>query len=110
MFEDDKELEPERVMEERRHAIEKNIAPISIEELRRLGGKLFPFLDHPWREVYFKILDENPGAIFYHAASDDRVEFIYCPAVHKGFWYIPSGGMGPLQEAGLKIMKEVTGK
>jgi hypothetical protein len=110
MFEDNSELEPERVMEERRDAIKKNIRPISIDELRKLGGKLFPFQDHPWRAAYFTILDENPGAIFYHAASDDRVEFIYSPAINKGFWYIPSGAMGPLQEGGLKIMKAVTGK
>ena len=65
-------MEPENVdiesiTDARRKAIEQTIEPIGIDELKSLGEKLFPFLDHPWRQTYFQFLEDNSGSTFYHA-------------------------------------------
>ena len=66
----------------RRKAIEQTIKPIGIDELKSLGEKLFPFLDHPWRNTYFQFLEDNSDA-FFTAAANDQVEIIYCPDKRK---------------------------
>ena len=80
------------------------------EKLKALGEKLFPYHDHPWRHTYFEFLAQNPGAIFYHANTPDNVEIVYCDEKDKGVWYIPNNGVGPIQPAGLKIMKEIVAR
>ena len=60
-------MEPENVdiesiTDARRKAIEQTIEPIGIDELKSLGEKLFPFLDHPWRNTYFQFLEDNSGS------------------------------------------------
>ena len=103
-------LDIESITEARRKAIEQTVEPIGIDELKSLGEKLFPFLDHPWRHTFFQFLEENTGNTFYHATTNDQVEIIYCPAKEKGMWFLRRGGMGPLQARGLKIMKETVGE
>jgi hypothetical protein len=99
-----------RVMETRRQSIAESIHPVSIEELKAIGEGLFPFLDHPWRQAFFGFLEENATARFHHATTHDRIEIIYCQEKEKGIWFLPGGGTGPLQEAGLNIMKEIVAK
>jgi hypothetical protein len=108
-------MEPENVdiesiTDARRKAIEQTIEPIDIDELKSLGEKLFPFLDHPWRNTYFQFLEDNSGSTFYHATTNDQVEIIYCPDKQKGIWFVRRGGMGPLQAKGIGILKEIVGK
>jgi hypothetical protein len=82
-----------------------------MEELKSLGEKIFPSLDHPWRETFFKFLEENAGSTFYHATvNDPAAEVLYCPAKEKGIWFLPRGGVGPLEARELKILKETIGK
>jgi len=39
----------ENLDKERRKAIAKSIRPISVEELKKLGGEVFRYADDPWR-------------------------------------------------------------
>ena len=103
-------LDIESITDARRKAIQQTIEPIGIEELKSLGEKVFPFLDHPWRQTFFLFLEENSGSTFYHATTNDQVEIIYCPDKEKGMWFLPQGGAGPLQVRGLSILKEIVGK
>jgi hypothetical protein len=91
----------------RRKAIAESIRTISAEELKALGEKLFPGVDHPWREKFFAFINENPGATFYHATTHDSVQIIYCHAKDKGMWFLPGSGMGPMQPNGLGILKQI---
>ena len=99
----------EKITENRRKSIAENIHVINMDELKALGEGLFPYVDHPWRDVFFSFLAENTGATFYHASTSDRVHIIYCPAKDRGMWFLPGSGMGPLQEKGLNMMKEIIG-
>ena len=103
-------LDIESITEARRKAVEQTVEPIGIDELKSLGEKIFPFLDHPWRDTFFQFLEENRGNTFYHATTNDQAEIIYCPAKEKGMWFVPRGGAGPLQARGLEIMKEIVGE
>ena len=100
-------LNMDEVTEARRKAIAETIHPISVEELKTLGEGLFPSTDHPWRETFFKFMNEHSGAAFYHATTDDRIHIIYSQGAIKGMWFTAGGGMGPLQEKGLNILKEI---
>ena len=80
-------LDIESITEDRRKAIEQTIQVISIEDLKSLGEKLFPFLDHPWRQTFFEFVEEHASDTFYHATTHDQVEIIYCPAKEKGMWF-----------------------
>ena len=95
------------ITEARRKSIEDTIKTISVEELKGLGEGLFPYHDHPWRAKFFNFLSDNAGATFHHAMTHDRVHIIYCQGQDKGMWFLPGSGMGPLQEKGCKILKEI---
>ena len=97
----------EEITKARRKAIAESIRTISTEELKALGEKLFPGVDHPWREKFFRFIAENPGATFHHATTHDRVQIIYCHAKDKGMWFLPGTGMGPMQPNGLAILKQI---
>lgn len=101
------DLNLDDLTEARRKAIVETIHPISVEELKALGEGLFPSTDHPWREKFFKLIAENPGATFHHATTDDFIHVVYCSSQDKGMWFVPGSGMGPLQPKGLKILKEI---
>lgn len=95
------------ITEARRNAIKQTIHTVDLQTLKSLGETLFPTFDNPWREVYFDFLKENSSHTFYRATTTDRYEIIYCHAKENGMWFIPGSGMGPLQDTGLKIMKEI---
>jgi hypothetical protein len=101
-------LNMDEINEERRKSIAESIHLISDKELKALGEKVFPFLDHPWRHAFFDFISQNAGATFYHATTkNDGIHVIYCPSKEKGIWFLPNGGAGPLQAWGLKILKEI---
>jgi len=47
-------LDIEQINEDRRKAIQQNIEVISVDNLKALGEKLFPYADHPWKEKFFE--------------------------------------------------------
>lgn len=49
----------EQINEDRRKAIQQNIEAISIDDLKALGEKLFPYPDHPWREKFFAFIEQQ---------------------------------------------------
>jgi hypothetical protein len=103
-------LDIEQITQDRRKALEKSIQVISIEDLKSLGEKLFPFSDHPWKQVFFQFIEEHPTDTFYHGATNDGIGIIYCPATEKGMWFTQGRGTGPLQAKGIAILKEIIGK
>ena len=98
------------INESRRQALADTIQPATLEELRALGERLFPFLDHPWRRQYFEFLEQNPDSRYFKAATDDGVGVLYCQEHNRGIWFIPGSGIGILQEAGLKVLAEILRK
>ena len=97
----------DNISKERRKALEESIHTSSLEELKALGEGLFPYQDHPWREVFFNFIKENADATFHHATTHDRVHVLYCHTRDKGMWFLPGSGMGPLQARGLGVMKQI---
>jgi len=97
----------EELDKERRKAIAKSIRLTALEELKKIGSEIFRYADDPWRDTFFRFIEENKGAAFYHAVTSDGVNIIYCPDKDKGMWFLPGSGMGPLQERGRKIMTEM---
>lgn len=95
------------ITEGRQKSLAQSIRTISLEELKALGDRLFPFVDHPWRDKFFAFLTENAGATFYHAIAHDGVQVVYCPTKDKGIWFMPGVGNGPMQEKGRAIMKKI---
>lgn len=100
-------LNMSEITEARRKALAETIKPISIEELHQLSNTLFPYVDHPWRDKFLQFIEENAGASYYHATTHDHVHIVYCHPKEKGIWFLPGSGLGPLQEKGLKIMKDI---
>ena len=97
----------DEITEARRKSIAVSIRTISLEELKTLGERLFPFVDHPWREKFFTFLSENTGATFHHAITHDGVQILYCNAKEKGIWFMPGIGNGPMQPKGCAILKKI---
>jgi len=91
---------------ERRKAITKSIRIISVEELKKLGEKIFDSPDRPWRQTFLSLIEENPGGTFHHSDAGEGVIFLYCRDVDKGLWYLPGSGIGPLSQGGRQLMKE----
>ena len=91
---------------ERHKAIAKSIRVISVEELKKLGEEIFDSPDRPWRETFLRLIEENPGATFYHASAGEGVIFLYIRDQDKGLWYLSGSGLGPLSVAGRQLMKE----
>lgn len=100
-------LNMEEITGARRKAMAASMRTISLDELKALGERLFPFVSDPWREKYFAFLDENRGATFHHATTHDGVQIVYCPAKNKGIWFKPGVGSGPMQPKGLAILKQI---
>lgn len=100
-------LNMEEITEARRKAVAASIRTIDLAELKALGERLFPFVDHPWREKFSAFITENPGATFHHATTHDQVQIIYCHTLNKGIWFRPGSGMGPMQPKGLGILKQI---
>ncbi len=100
-------LDFESLSDERRKAIKESIKEISVAELKALGEKLFPFVEHPWREVYFNFIAEHPSSTYYHATTAENIHVIYCHEVNKGMWFLPGSGRGPLQQRSLEALKAI---
>lgn len=100
-------LDPSALNESRRQAIAATIQPATLEELRAMGERLFPFLDHPWRRQYFEFLDEHPNSKYFRASTDDGVGILYCQEHNRGIWFIPGSGIGILQETGLNALSDI---
>ena len=100
-------LNMDEITEARRKAIAASIRTIDFAELKALGQKLFPYAGDVWGEKYFAFMDENPGATFHHATTNDGIQIIYCAAKDKGIWFKPGAGMGPMQSKGLAILKQI---
>lgn len=100
-------LNMDEITDARRKAFAASIRIIDVEELKKLGEKLFPFVDHPWREVFFGFLSQHPGSTFRHATANDGVQIVYCHDEERGMWFVPGTGMGPLQTKGLAVLKQI---
>ncbi|MGB8340261.1 MAG: hypothetical protein WCE51_01620 [Chthoniobacterales bacterium] len=100
----------EEITEGRRKAIAASIRNISVEELKTLGERLFPFVGDPWRDKFFDFISENATATFHHAMTHDGVQIIYCHAKGKGMWFMPGTGMGPMQPKALAALKQIIEK
>src|SRR6266545_6053144 len=96
----------EAIDNERRKIIAKSIRTISVEELKKLGEEIFDSPDRPWRQTFLQLIEENPGATFYHASAGEGVVFLYSRDNDKGLWYLRGSGLGALSVAGRQIMKE----
>src|SRR5215831_14652531 len=92
--------------QERHKTIVQSIRIISVEELKKLGDEIFDSPDRPWRETFYQFIAEHPGATFYYASAGKGVVFLYSRDGDKGLWYLPGSGLGPLSEAGRRLMKE----
>src|SRR5258707_9028375 len=100
------DIDIDNINEARRKAVSKSIRTISVEELKKLGDQIFDSADHPWREKFFQLIAENPGAAFYHADASESVIFLYNLDQDKGLWRLPNSGMEPLSVQRRQIMKE----
>ncbi len=107
---DREQFDLDTITEGRRKSIEASIAPIDTDALKTLGEKLFPYFDHPWRQLFLDFVAQNSGSVFYRATTHDGVEIIYCDDKDKGIWFMPSSGVGPLTARGLSIMKAIVAK
>ena len=99
-------IDIDSINKERRKAIPKSIRVISVEELKKLGEEIFDDPGRPWRQRFLQLIDENPGATFYHASAGEGVIFLYIRDQDRGLWYLPGSGIGPLSEGGRQMMKK----
>jgi len=97
----------ETLDEDRRKAMAKSIRSVSPDELKKIGEQIFRVAEDPWREKFFSFITEHHGSSFYHAITSDGVNIVYCSDKDKGMWFLPGTGMGPLQEKGRRMMKEM---
>lgn len=98
------------LLAERRASAEKTLHPITQEELRALGEKLFPDLSHPWSTIYLKFIEEHPLEEALQGEVPGDVSFVYYPVTQRGFWYqFTDGvkGIGPLGDGALKALAEI---
>ena len=99
-------FDPDSLRQERRKAITESIRTATPEELKKLGGEIFPYADDPWRETFFKFLEDHRGCTFYHATTNDNVNIVYCRDQDKGLWFMRGAGKGILPERGCQAMKD----
>jgi hypothetical protein len=99
-------IDIDNITEERRKSVAKSIRAASIEELKKLGDEVFHDLDDPWRDEFFKFIEEHRDSTIYHAIASDGVHMLYCPDKDKGIWFVPGLGKGILSPTGRQMMKE----
>jgi hypothetical protein len=99
-------IDIDSIDEERRKSIAKSIRPVTVEELKKLGNEVFHDIDDPWRETFFRFIEEHRDATIYHAIASDGVHMLYCPDKDKGIWFLPGSGKGTLSAKGRQMMKE----
>jgi hypothetical protein len=81
----------------------------ALEELKKLGDEVFHDLDDPWRDEFFKFIEEHKDATIYHAIASDGVHMLYCPDKDRGIWFLAGGGKAILSPTGRQMMKEAVG-
>ena len=69
-------LDVEQINEDRRKAIQQNVEVIGVDDLKALGEKLFPYLDHPWRQKFFEFIEQHSSDTCYHGFTNDGVEVL----------------------------------
>jgi hypothetical protein len=100
----------DELTKERRESIAKTVRTASVDELKKLGDQIFPYVEDPWREAFFGFIAQNPGATFHYAITSDGVHIVYCREKDKGIWFIPGTGKGPLQARGRQTMRQIIEK
>jgi len=103
-------MDLESIMQHRREAVEKSLQQVPLEKLTSMESQIFPYFEHQWREPFEQFLKEHTGCTFYHADAGEGVQVLYCHSANRGMWFIPKGGIGLLQDQGLKMMKEAVEK
>src|SRR4051794_24850911 len=99
----------ESITEERIKSINKTIRSVSRDEVKKMGDQLFKYADDPWRDSFFRFVNEHPSASFHHALTSENANVLYCDDLDKGIWFLPGVGLGPLQAKGRKAMKDAIG-
>jgi hypothetical protein len=99
-------IDIDTINEERRKSVAKSIRPAGVEELKKLGNEVFHDLDDPWRETFFRFIEEHSHATIYHATATDGVHLLYCRDEDRGIWFLPGSGKGKLSANGRQMMKE----
>jgi hypothetical protein len=102
-------IDIDNITEERRKSIAETIQTVKVEESRKLGDEIFHDLDDPWRDEFFKFIEEHKDATIYHATASDGVHMVYCPDEDRGMWFVPGVGKGLLSPVGRQMMKEAIG-
>ena len=103
----DEKFDLDSLNAERRVALAKTFRTITVDELKKIGTKLFPMADDAWRELFFQFLGDNPHAMYHYALTSDEVNIVYCKDRDKGLWFKASGAKGPLGTRGRTVMKEM---
>lgn len=98
---------PDNTMENRIAEVRRTIHPVSLDDLKRMGDRLFPIVTDPWCVRFNEFLNEHKGATFYQACTPERAEIIYCAETGSGVWFLPGMGMGILQSKALQAMKQI---
>jgi hypothetical protein len=106
----DKFTDIENINHERGKGVTKSIRIINVEDLKKLAEEIFHSPDDSWEETLLQLIAENPGATFYHADAGEGVIFLYLPDRHKGLWWLPGSGMGPLSARARQTMNEPIGR
>ena len=99
-------IDIDSITEERRKSVSKSVRAASLEELKKLGDEVFHEFDDPWRDEFFKFIEENKDATIYHAIASDGVHMLYCRDKDIGIWFVPGLGKGILSPTGRQMMKE----
>jgi hypothetical protein len=94
------------ITEERRKSVAESVHRAGFEELKKLGDEVFHDSDDPWREEFFKFIEEHKDATIYHAIASDGVHMLYCREKDKGIWFVPGLGKGILSPTGRQMMRE----
>ena len=103
----DKLKHPEELWKERRKGVHESLGAISVDELKKITKEHEEeFVDDPWRDEFLRLIAEQPQASFYRAVPQDDIVIYYCRDADFGVWLVPGSGMGPLDEAGKRLMKE----
>src|SRR4030095_136906 len=99
-------IDIDNITVERRKSVAKSIRAASIEELKKLGDEVFHDVDDPWRDEFFRFLEDHRDSTIYQAIASDGVHMLYCPDKDKGIWFLPGVGKGILSPKGRQMMKE----
>ena len=99
-------IDIDTITEERRKSVAKSVHSAGVEELKKLGDEVFHDSDDPWREEFFKFIEEHKDCTIYHALASDGVHMLYCPDKDTGIWFLLGVGKGILSPAGRQMMKE----